>query len=398
MKLAAPNRPVCADAFSAWLDVIRWVAASIVMVNHLGEQMLVALSELPPGARTLPHYGFSFVSGFAHYAVIVFFVLSGYLVGGSYCAAQARGRPDLGGYALKRLTRLWVVLLPTLLFTYVATRVGSSLAPAAYGDKQLGALSAGDFVCNAAFLQNVFCLRFGGNDSLWSLFNEFWYYVAFPLTVAAFFAERKSVRLGSLVALAALVIGFTALQQSFARFAPYYILWLGGVAVAYAPKPPRVLGVRVSLALFAVFIVAVRVTLGPSLAHGRSLASYAVDVSTMILLVNLLVAMAHCDRLVGPPFRAVHKTLSGFSYTLYCVNFPAAVLFSAAATAITDRGVRMVPTGTGDWALVGAGLAFVYGFAYLFSLAFESRTDAVRTFVQRLLSARAAPSLDAKST
>lgn len=398
MKLAAPHRPVNVEAFSAWLDAIRWVAASIVMVNHVGEQMLVALSELPPGARTLPHYGFSFVSGFAHYAVIVFFVLSGYLVGGSYCAAQARGRPDLGGYALKRLTRLWVVLLPTLLFTYVATQVGSSLAPAAYSEKQLGALTGGDLVCNALFLQNVFCLRFGGNDSLWSLFNEFWYYVAFPLTVATFFSERRIVRIGSLVALAALFVVFTALQQSFARFVPYYVLWLGGVAVAYAPKPHRLLGVRVSLALFVIFIVAVRVTLGPSLAHGRSLASYAVDFSTMVLLVNLLVAMAHSETLVGPPFPALHKALSGFSYTLYCVNFPAVVLFSAGVIALTGRGLRMEPTGIGDWALVGAGLAFVTGFAYLFSLAFESRTDAVRSFLQRRPTGRATPSLGAKST
>lgn len=398
MKIAVPHRPVRADAFSAWLDVIRWVAASIVMVNHVGEQMLVGLSELSPGLRTLPHYGFSFVSGFAHYAVIVFFVLSGYLVGGSYCAAQARGRPDLGSYALKRLSRLWVVLLPTLLFTYVATQLGTSLAPAAYGAKQLDALSAGDLVCNALFLQNVLCPRFGGNDSLWSLFNEFWYYVAFPLTVAAFAAERKAVRLGSLLALGMLFVVFTAMQQSFARFAPYYVLWLGGVAVAYAPKPHRFLSVGVSLALFAVFIVAVRMTLGPSLAHGRSLASYAVDFSTMVLLVNLLVAMAHSEQLVGPPLKALHKTLSGFSYTLYCVNFPAVVLYSAVVDAITDRGVRMVPTGASDWALVGAGLVFVYGFAYVFSLAFESRTDAVRAFVQRLLSTRSASAVGAKST
>lgn len=117
-----------------------------------------------------------------------------------------------------------------------------------------------------------------------------------------------------------------------------------------------------------------------------------------MLLVNLLIAMAHSENLVGPPFQALHKTLSGFSYTLYCVNFPAVVLYSAGIAAITGRGIRMVPAGAGDWALVGGGLVFVVAFAYLFSLAFESRTDAVRAFVQRLLSARTAPSLGAKST
>ena len=67
---------------------------------------------------------FYFATGLGHQAVVVFFVLSGYLVGGSVLTAYQSGRWSWAAYALRRLTRLWVVLLPALIITLAVDGLG----------------------------------------------------------------------------------------------------------------------------------------------------------------------------------------------------------------------------------------------------------------------------------
>src|ERR1035437_10604196 len=61
---------------------------------------------------------------------MICFVLSGYLVGGSVLRAFQRDNWPGKEYLTKRLTRLWVVLLPALLLTIVLDNVGLRVFPA----------------------------------------------------------------------------------------------------------------------------------------------------------------------------------------------------------------------------------------------------------------------------
>ena len=67
---------------------------------------------------------FYFLTGLGHQAVMVFFVLSGFLVGGHVYTAVAEGRWSWPDYLIKRLTRLWIVLLPALVLTAIWDRIG----------------------------------------------------------------------------------------------------------------------------------------------------------------------------------------------------------------------------------------------------------------------------------
>ncbi|MDQ0917493.1 acyltransferase family protein [Paenibacillus sp. V4I5] len=67
-------------------------------------------------------------------AVMVFFVLSGYFISSSILKAISENRWSWSDYLLRRVTRLWIVLLPALLLTYVIAKIqlglfGEELSP-----------------------------------------------------------------------------------------------------------------------------------------------------------------------------------------------------------------------------------------------------------------------------
>src|SRR5204863_1384009 len=74
-----------------------------------------------------------FLSGYGHTAVVVFFVLSGFLVGGTVIRSDRNGRWSWRGYVLQRGTRLYVVLIPALLLTlcwdFAEQAVSAGLTP-----------------------------------------------------------------------------------------------------------------------------------------------------------------------------------------------------------------------------------------------------------------------------
>src|ERR1700737_3858598 len=93
-------------AFSRWLDLFRWVAALSVVFAHCENRFLIRISELASTQRTLPFYVFTFAAGFAHQAVMVFFVLSGYLVGGGLWRQAEKERAiNLPKYLVRRVSR-----------------------------------------------------------------------------------------------------------------------------------------------------------------------------------------------------------------------------------------------------------------------------------------------------
>ena len=142
-----------------------------------------------------------FLTGFGHQAVMVFFVLSGFLISSSILRSLSAGTWSWSGYAISRATRLYVVLIPGLLFGLLWDVLGKSLfASTGLYTQPLGsfgglvvqdALTAGNFFGTLFFLQTIVCSSFGSNGPLWSIANEFWYYVLFPLGLLAGYSWLK---------------------------------------------------------------------------------------------------------------------------------------------------------------------------------------------------------------
>src|SRR5262245_21311046 len=120
------------------LDALRGLAALLVVIGHtrglffntsltggvpapkvaLSSTSIVIEPQITPPIPIEPHITIG------HVAVMVFFVLSGYLVGGSVLKSIASGSWSGRAYLIKRLVRLWVVLIPAVIIGLCLDNIG----------------------------------------------------------------------------------------------------------------------------------------------------------------------------------------------------------------------------------------------------------------------------------
>ena len=197
--------------FSAFLDLIRVTAAVVVFLCHLSDPWLggEALRAFLPLGKS---------------AVIVFFVLSGYLI--SWSAARDGRAVE---YAINRAARIYSVALPALLLTWTIDIALQTYNP---GIVQSGYQLAHPWKYIPLFLtfttdfwflsENAF-----SNLPYWSLCYEVWYYVVFGIFIFARGHWRWSF--------SALVLLFMG-----PKLWLLFPLWLLGAAVRKAHEHVRV--------------------------------------------------------------------------------------------------------------------------------------------------------------
>ncbi|MDB5148341.1 MAG: Peptidoglycan/LPS O-acetylase OafA/YrhL, contains acyltransferase and SGNH-hydrolase domain [Mucilaginibacter sp.] len=171
---------------SIFMDSLRIVAALIVFLGHGYAQWFTTVG-----------YNYNGVD-WGHMAVVIFFALSGYVIAYS-TTVNNRG---LLQYAQARLSRLYSVVIPTLLITALIEIVVKFSDPALLAHYTRG-LSWPRYIISGLFLNEVWFLSASPpiNGPLWSLSYEFWYYVVFGL----FFFRTKGWK-GLLLPLAACLI------------------------------------------------------------------------------------------------------------------------------------------------------------------------------------------------
>jgi peptidoglycan/LPS O-acetylase OafA/YrhL len=149
-------------ATSLFLDLLRVFAAVGVVLVHTGTTRFSPVLALDPAV--------------GHYCVVVFFVLSGYVI-----AHATFSRPQtVASYAIARLARLYSVLLPALLISAALLIAGRAINPAFYASFDRGHEPL-RFGLSLVFLNESWSLSAAPptNSPLWSLAYEFWYYALF---------------------------------------------------------------------------------------------------------------------------------------------------------------------------------------------------------------------------
>ena len=153
-------------ALSWRLDMTRSLAACLVVLEHLRGAYFVAYPDLHADSKNPINAALFFVSRLGPEAVMVFFVLSGFLVGGSALVDLVDNRVRLRQYAVNRLSRMYTVLIPAL----VVGGIWDGLRYHLFHDPPGGPhLDSGTFLANAAFLQGIATPAFGGNVPLFIL-------------------------------------------------------------------------------------------------------------------------------------------------------------------------------------------------------------------------------------
>jgi peptidoglycan/LPS O-acetylase OafA/YrhL len=313
---------------SVHLDAIRGAAALTVFLGH-GRPLFLS-SGLSGALKAGTHTGAPQEMNAAnaqrttvgHEAVIVFFVLSGYFVGGSVIRSMKNGSYAWKPYLFQRLTRLWIVLIPALLLGLVVDMAGihffggpSSIyaATSQIAPGLVSRLSFSALVGNIFFLQETFFKDYGTNVALWSLACEFWYYVFFPLLLSALLPGRSSVRrvINAVLLLALMLFCGRNVVQ-------YFPLWLAGCAVAVLPLRLPASLQRLVTGSLTVFLLA---TCAFCLRAHLNL--YVADLWICIVFSALLWAIVHNKRVgVNALYRHGAQSLARMSYTLYATHYP----------------------------------------------------------------------------
>lgn len=358
------------------LDAFRGLASLVVMVGHLRALFFVPLSGLrAPSMLVKLAYA---ATSLGHQAVMVFFVLSGYLVGGSVLRAVQARRWSWHDYLSRRAARLYVVLIPALLLTVLWDRLGmryfgqsgvygrapeyAYILPFSIADNQ----GLTTLVGNGLFVQTIVVPPFGSNSPLWSLANEWWYYLLFPSVVLSLVRTSSPIARGLGAVGAACALWFVG-----SGIAAYFAVWLLGAALAIVPKRPLIpTRQRLALAFASCVLVVVALRLGGAHPFGR-------DVAVAVAFVTLLypVVSGGPARSPTPRAAAFWSDLAGFSYTLYLVHFPLLVFLQAATRRFA--GERWQPSVATTALAIAIGL-LVVAYAWAVSRVTELQTDRFR--------------------
>jgi len=360
---------------SVLLDLLRGLAALLVLFGHWRNLLFVDYPQLiAHKALLLVPYA---LTSAGHQAVVIFFILSGYLISSSVFRSFAREQWSWRSYLTHRVVRLWVVLIPGLLLCALWDNIGLHLhlAPALYiggaGNHVTGdirqALSTHVFFGNLFFLQSLLVPVFGSNGPLWSLANEFWYYLLFPLGLVAL---RRQCALLQRIASGVLFLGIAwfvrhGILQSFP-------IWLAGTALALLP-PPRV-GNRTRIVTAILYSPLAFIF---AKAHGLPgiLSDYLFGAATFLFLWVMLSATSRAAQ--NSMATKVSRSLARSSYTLYVVHVPFLVLL----TALLSGGGRWVPDMPHIFKAL-AMLAITLLYAHLVASITEFHTDSIRRWIE----------------
>lgn len=286
-------------------------------------------------------------------------------------------------YLLARFVRLWIVLVPALLLTLFLDQYTNRIAPDVFSGVDFSVINSGPknyySVSPATFLQNLFFLQtvsapvFGSNSPLWSLSNEFWYYICFPLFLFLF--ERKANPLTRLTSIAIIAtLGFT-MQDKVSGL----VVWMIGAGVYCLPRGhhlPQPLLMAVTLSLFLI-------TLAMSKAHllPGSFDMLALGCSAGLLIISLRALSPMPTWLAKPT-----EWLASISYTLYLIHFPLVILVY-----VTSFRGKQVEPGVEHIAIFFALIASLLLIAYCFWALFEKRTECVKIRLMGILHRRTRP-------
>lgn len=296
------------------------MCAMLVVANHLRASMFVPFSELD---IKVGHF-FYILTSLGHQAVIVFFVISGYLVGGGVLGKC--NKFDFKEYMISRGVRLYVVLIPALALTFVLDIGIYILNPEILSGEYFKIFHSGAsapiengiyaLVINLMFLQDIVGPIFGSNTPLWSLAYEFQYYLMFPALLILIGRFKRSFYRRLSTVLIFLLMAYFYEYHLFV----YFPIWILGAVTSQFPR--NKFNYRWAIISSILFGVAL---LYPKLQYFR-LNAIINDYILAVSVAFLIYSMKSLRR------RFLNKQvtfLADISYTIYLIHFPIVLYISA---------------------------------------------------------------------
>lgn len=301
------------------LNFARGGAATYVVLHHLAN-----------------HHGWSsqgagLLLRFGQEAVLVFFLLSGFVI---FSNERDRVSPPFP-YFWRRIRRIYPTLLVALLVSTAVAADNGSLSREFHVTELIGTLLG---------LQDISKLKPGvivdpylGNDPLWSLSYELAFYFAFPFVIWLWRRNSKVLEHGIGIVSCAAYIIYALAPNHLALVTSYFLVWWCGAAVAEryqrGHRSYRSLGAPLywMVALCCVAGI-VAIWTGPQsvgVYPVLPLRHFAVALALTVLLFSSCGAKL-ADLLL--PAAPAASSLASISYGLYVLHFPLLVLWDRAQT------------------------------------------------------------------
>jgi peptidoglycan/LPS O-acetylase OafA/YrhL len=361
-----------------FLDLIRFSAALLVLLGHARALVLVGFAgvEHPNPLVRLIYL----VSGLQHEGVVMFFIVSGFLVGGSVWRLIAQARFDLGTYLINRFARIYLVFLPALLLALLLDMIGREFLADGrfYGVRPLIPPNIFDdwwwtqIPCHLVALQGLLCLPWGVNPPLWSLGYEWGLYLIAPAIFGALLIAMPPAR--RLLSCTAVAIVFLALALWNPDWPFWFSLWMLGAIVrrVFVASPVGLPAGIAGLVIGVASLVLSRAALVPSLATDAGLAG------GIALAFTCPTVMQWTARL-----RAVARG-AGFSYSLYAIHLPLCIFVGALLERFAGWPHVLVQPNLRGFMAFGIMVISALVAARAFAFLTEDRTAAVREWLMGL--------------
>lgn len=362
---------------SSYLDLFRWLAAFAVVLTHVKHRFLVEWwADLESVHKHGAMKAFFAVGELGHQGVVVFFAMSGFLVGGPLLEKWRASAPlKMPDYTVRRLSRLLLVLIPALILTVLFDRIGYRVlgieAPyLAYRDFA-EANKVSTFIGNLFFLQEIFVPPFGSNGPLWSLSYEFWYYFLFPAILITTY-PKSSVKTRVLSGICAVVIAYFL----FPKILIYFGIWLVGAGARLYQPRKLPLPLFVYLAQFGFILFLTRAFLRA--AHNDTWVEFAWDylvTASFCLAIFKIRSQSESKQI---PLHKVHSLLAESSYTLYLFHLPFLNLLVCVLLKIGWIGSLDEQPTLYMWSVMGMAIILIYGYSLLSYYLIERHTKTVQ--------------------
>lgn len=195
------------------LESIRGLAAIYVVLHHTFKNNL-----------TIKKFHLSFLLSFGQEAVILFFILSGFVIKYSFSNIK---NEKFTTYFLKRFLRIYIPLLIVFLTNFLILH---------FYETTHQTFSFSNFLGNIFMLQDIKSLKLGvicdpflGNSPLWSLSYEWWFYMLFFGITRWFSTEANKIVMVTSILSSFLYLFFPDFGS---RLFLYLLIWWTGVIFA----------------------------------------------------------------------------------------------------------------------------------------------------------------------
>lgn len=324
--------------FSLYLDIVRLLAAGFVVYAHSNVRFLYP-EKLP-------------LAEYAHSAVTVFFVLSGYVV--AFVVDRRENTPI--SYAASRASRILSLSIFAVLLTPIIDSLGRSAAPELYSKLIPSDYLLVRIVASLVFLAELWTISITtfSNVPYWSLNYEVWYYVLFGI-----YCFVETSRRWMLIGIICIILG-----PKIVLMAP---CWLAGVLAYRWKLPLKALGTWSAVALWIISMLAfagyhhfdlmrsfsdeIVLKYGGEWLHTQLHFSryFAADwFLSSIIVVNFIAIRHLANRLpeIDIGYLAWINYVGGLTYALYIIHFPFLYMWGAILNSMEPGGEKYALTVT----------------------------------------------------